>query len=102
MSDPVPIGLWILTVLDLGLGLCLGGLDLGLGLDNISYATDQGSILLILMTHSGNYSQSEAPWGDPPGRSLTPDLTPCHLTVICLASKKLMGSGMRLGLTSLS
>ena len=34
VSNPVPIGLWILTVLGLRLGLGLGGLDLGLGLDN--------------------------------------------------------------------
>ena len=34
VSDPVPIGLWILTALGLALGLGLGILDLGLGLDN--------------------------------------------------------------------
>ena len=33
VSDPVPIGLWILTLLGWGIGL--GTLDLGLGLDNI-------------------------------------------------------------------
>ena len=38
----------------------------------------------------------------PPGKSLRPDLTPCHLTVICLPSKKLMRRGMRLGLAPLS
>ena len=34
VSDPVPIGLWILTALGLALGFGLGILDLGLGLDN--------------------------------------------------------------------
>ena len=34
VSDPVPIGLWILTALGLALGLSLGILDLGLELDN--------------------------------------------------------------------
>ena len=33
MSDPVPIGLWILTAFGLAFGLGLGILDLGLGLD---------------------------------------------------------------------
>ena len=34
VTDPVPIGLWILIVFGLGLGLGLGTLDLGQGLDN--------------------------------------------------------------------
>ena len=33
VSDPVPIGLWILTALGLASGIGLGILDLGLGLD---------------------------------------------------------------------
>ena len=35
VSDPVPIGPWILTAFGLTFGLGLGILDLGLGLDNL-------------------------------------------------------------------
>ena len=37
VSDPVPIGLWILTALGFASGIGLGILDLGLGLDNIVF-----------------------------------------------------------------
>ena len=37
VSDPVPIGLWILTAFGLAFGLGLGILDLGPGLDNCTY-----------------------------------------------------------------
>ena len=57
---------------------------------------------LSLVWDKNDHRPRDAPCGDPPGRSLRPDLTPCHLTVIFLPSKKLMRRGMRLGLTPLS
>ena len=53
VSDPVPIGLRIIDCFSLGLGLGLGGLDLGLRLDN--FLEKEMNCIQQIVLHSSQY-----------------------------------------------